>query len=95
MTTDGYGGNIPAFDVLAAADWHRDQVSSPCPACGSPEPARLGNGGCSDCRDDFPRCYYCRRWVGDGTTWLPGYFNVSDGRGGYLRCCEKCWERAE
>jgi hypothetical protein len=94
MTTDGYGGMIPAFDPLAGADWKRDSAEgvSAC-ACGATEPARISADGCSECRDDWPRCAVCSAWVGDGTTWLPGFVWVLvDGED--ARVCAGCWEGA-
>jgi hypothetical protein len=39
-------------DPLAAADFRRDQLrdSFACRACGSPDPAIIRDGACSDCR---------------------------------------------
>ena len=48
---------------------------STCPDCGHREPVRLADGGCEKCRE-FPRCFNCGCWVGDGTTWLPDHVNV-------------------
>ena len=44
-------------DVLAYADWLRDQLknSSSCRTCGSPDPAIISGAHCSDCPDEGPR----------------------------------------
>ena len=41
------------FDYLAHADWILDQLrdSSPCPTCGSRDPAIIEGRYCSDCPD--------------------------------------------
>ena len=90
---DQYGGNVPDFDAYAAADWTLTRLAetSACRACGSPDPARLGDGGCSDCRT-YPHCGVCRTWVGDGTGWLPGYVWTWDETGAEMRVCARCWE---
>lgn len=75
------------FDAVRDADRH----TSRCGACGSPDPARVGDGGCSDCRE-YPRCWLCRRWVGDGPG-LADYRLVRDERGADCLVCETCWEK--
>lgn len=54
---NAYAPFVDADDIL---DTLRDNPSC---ACGSPEPARLGDGGCSDCVD-YPGCATCGRWLG-------------------------------
>lgn len=39
-----------------------DRDTFPCPACGSPDPARIGDGGCSDCVA-FPTCPIHGGWL--------------------------------
>ena len=84
------------LDPLAAADFRRDQLkhTSSCAKCCSPEPARLGDGHCSDC-GDYPRCGVCARWVGDGSGWLPGYVVALTPEGTDLMVCTFCWEATE
>ncbi len=52
------------IDILALADFRRDELKnmSSCPKCGSPDPARLGDGHCSDC-GEFPRCEPHGAWL--------------------------------
>lgn len=77
-------------DLREAADLRRADHSFACPSCGSPEPARIEAGVCSEC-SDFPRCANCGRWVSDGSGWLPGYVNVLDGTD-EVRVCQPCWD---
>ena len=50
---------------LDQADYERKRrrEMSSCFKCGSPEPARLGVEGCSDCYDGWPRCPICGGWI--------------------------------
>ncbi len=76
-------------DHLANADFILDtrHDTFACPTCASPEPARLDDGGCSDCRE-YPRCYLCRRWTFDD--------EVLVSMAGAVRgVCSVCWERGQ
>jgi len=48
---NGYEAGQRSVDRLAAADFRRDQLkdSFACRACGSPDPAIIRDGRCSDC----------------------------------------------
>ena len=84
-------------DILGNADFRRAELkhTSACTGCGSREPVRIDDGKCSDCSDDWPRCGICRRWVGDGTTWVPGYVNTLDGDDRPIQVCVICFGEAD
>ena len=78
-------------DPLAGADFMLDELADHerCRTCGSRTPARVEGAVCSDCAE-FPSCAACRRWVGDGTGFLPASVALADGAEG--RVCLPCWE---
>jgi hypothetical protein len=88
----------PFIDYADAADLRLSEVkhTSTCPRCGALEPVRIEAGvGCDQCAS-FPRCHFCRRWVGDGPDLWP-YVRVlldtPDGRPANV--CDPCMERID
>ena len=86
----------PHIDHLELADIRLAELkhTSSCAGCGSPEPVRIEGATCSDCTE-YPRCGICNRWVGDGSTWLPGYVNALDAFGDEIKVCAVCWKDAD
>jgi hypothetical protein len=80
-------------DVRATADVRLAELkdTSSCPTCGAREPTRIEGTVCNECAE-FPRCYVCTRWVGDGSGWLPGHVLVLDENGNETRVCDNCWK---
>lgn len=81
-------------DPLVGTDWRRAEIrdSSGCSRCGALEPVRLSLDGCSECIE-YPRCRFCRRWVGDGGA-LTSYVRVSF-EDGIALVCDICMEKAD
>lgn len=85
-------------DLVDAADFRRAELRDAlrCPNCHHPEPARLGRfrrvDGCSECID-FPRCFICRRWVGDGFALAESTLAMADGS--IASICVLCYDKAD
>ena len=86
------GFDRPHIDWAEQIDFRRDELkhTSSCLGCGSREPVRIEGTTCSDCTD-YPRCDFCRRWVGDGSGWLPGYVVATDETGAEVKVCDPCF----